>query len=358
MAAHLDHKLAAFTLAVGLLLGACQPSPEPTNDNGTESDDQATEEAAEDGAAGTGEEGDPAGAGEGGQNTDPETDNTDNTDNTADDGEAFLSEQAEYGEPALSDVSFGSSPSQSLDVYFPPGGPVAGAPTVVYYHGGAWAFGSKERISPLAKSLADIENLELTPTLVSVGYRLSSDDESASKSLQDAASGIRWIQEEGPGLWGADPDQVIAMGFSSGGTLAAEMALNGAGYDLPAPLAGYISESGVLSVTDFHDLGHNYPVELWLDCPEEGCSRERLARYSAENNVLATAPPAYIVFGEEDRIVSRFGAEALAASYEAIGIGCRFWGDEIFDTGHSAAGRGADMARIGAFLNGIDNMAC
>jgi acetyl esterase/lipase len=101
------------------------------------------------------------------------------------------------------------------DVYQPAS---AGAkrPVVVYMHGGSLINGHRQAI----------ENHRMLPALlaagcvvVSIDYRLAPETKLPAQ-IEDLEDAFRWVREQGPALFGADPNRIAASGGSAGGYLA------------------------------------------------------------------------------------------------------------------------------------------
>jgi dienelactone hydrolase len=60
------------------------------------------------------------------------------------------------------DIPYGDLPRQSLDVYVPSGG-ASGRPMVVFWHGGMWAWGSKEQYRFVGAALANSGYVAILP---------------------------------------------------------------------------------------------------------------------------------------------------------------------------------------------------
>jgi len=99
------------------------------------------------------------------------------------------------------------------DVYPAPG--EAARPVVVWLHGGCLIMGHRGDITAWQLNLY----LEAGYTVVCADYRLAPETKLPAiiDDLQDA---FRWVREEGPQLFQADPSRVAAVGHSAGGYLA------------------------------------------------------------------------------------------------------------------------------------------
>jgi acetyl esterase len=93
-------------------------------------------------------------------------------------------------------------------------------PIVVYLHGGGFVSGSINLNDSTCRILAAEGDL----VVVSVGYRLAPENP-YPVPLDDSDSALRWAQHMAQELFGADPSRLAVAGGSSGGALAAALAL-------------------------------------------------------------------------------------------------------------------------------------
>ncbi|MBZ5733434.1 alpha/beta hydrolase [Nocardioides sp. TRM66260-LWL] len=106
-----------------------------------------------------------------------------------------------------------------LDVYFPDGPPVTGAPVLLQVHGGGWSIGEKEQQGlPLMRHLA-----AKGWVCVAINYRLSP-RAAWPAHVVDVKRAIAWIRET-IADYGGDPEYLAITGGSAGGHLAALAAL-------------------------------------------------------------------------------------------------------------------------------------
>jgi acetyl esterase len=111
----------------------------------------------------------------------------------------------------------GSAGDIRLRLYRPDGrGPF---PLLLNLHGGGWVRGSIELEDFLCHELAEAVNC----VVASVDYRLAPENRYPA-ALDDAYAALEWIAEEA-GALGADAGRIAVMGSSSGGNLAASLAL-------------------------------------------------------------------------------------------------------------------------------------
>jgi len=92
-------------------------------------------------------------------------------------------------------------------------------PAVAFFHGGGWALGNLDTDDHICRALANRANC----VVVSAGYRLAPENPFPA-SLIDSYAVTKWISEYGASV-GADPDRIVVAGDSTGGNLAAAVAL-------------------------------------------------------------------------------------------------------------------------------------
>jgi acetyl esterase len=113
-------------------------------------------------------------------------------------------------------------------VYDPTGD--AGAPVVVFLHGGGFVMGSLDGHDPVCRELAT----RVGCIVVSVDYRLAPEHPYPA-GLDDATAAFRWVRAHAAAL-GGDPARVAVAGDSSGGNFAAAVSLRLLEAGEPVPL--------------------------------------------------------------------------------------------------------------------------
>ena len=113
--------------------------------------------------------------------------------------------------------------------YRPPGA-AAGAPLLVFYHGGGFVMGDLESHDAACRLICRDAGVHV----LAVDYRLAP-EHPAPAAVEDAYATYRWAREHAAGL-GADPRRVAVGGDSAGGCLAAVVTVlaRDAGDPLPA----------------------------------------------------------------------------------------------------------------------------
>lgn len=232
-----------------------------------------------------------------------------------------------------------------LDLHVPLSASVESpVPVVVWIHGGAWMFGSRELLPP------DWELGSVAQLLIDAGIAVASIDYRHAREapfpaqLHDVKAAIRYLRAFAPEL-GLDPERVGVWGESAGGHLAALSALV-TDPDLEGRLGVKEGHSRVsvavcfYPVTDFDHMpsgGYEMP-EAMRDAvmndfgevpttPEDeilggsaNASEEGRRAISALTYVTAAAPPFLFIHGAEDRGVPPLQSELLSAALADAGV--------------------------------------
>ncbi|HEY7031559.1 MAG TPA: alpha/beta hydrolase [Thermomicrobiales bacterium] len=182
----------------------------------------------------------------------------------------------------VANIRYGDADDHNLlDLYRHRSRP-AGGPTLVYFHGGAFAIGKKSREArPLLYRLASQGWV-----CISANYRLGPAARFPNAHV-DAKKVIAWVRRHGR-EYGADPAVVFVAGSSAGGHLAALAALTP---NDPAFQPGF--EDADTSVTAAICL---YGYYGGLDAGEPLPS-------SPEAHVRTDAPPFFVAHGDLDTVV-------------------------------------------------------
>jgi len=198
----------------------------------------------------------------------------------------------------------------ALDVHRPAPG-LAGAPVVVFLHGGSWRHGDRLGYRFVGQRLAAAGALVLVPD-----YR-KAPGHAFPDFMHDAAAAVAWARDNASRL-GGDPDRLFLMGHSAGAHIVALLATDGrylaqAGLR-PADLAGVVALAGpydFLPLTDPELREVFGPEARW---PES----------QPVNFVGGDEPPFLLMHGDRDRIVWPRNSERLAARLAAAGSEARY----------------------------------
>lgn len=181
----------------------------------------------------------------------------------------------------------------------------SGQPVLVYFHGGGMVMGSNHSFEPLARTLA----AESNATVVSVDYRLAPENPPPAQ-FDDAYSATAWVADHADQL-GVDVTRLAVVGDSTGGSIAAAVALAARDHDGPniccqvllypgldrdmaAPSITALAHAPMLSLDDInylHDL-----ADSGAGAPHDPY---RVPAYATD---LSGLPPAIVVTGECDPI--------------------------------------------------------
>ncbi|KAF9972146.1 hypothetical protein BGZ73_004778 [Actinomortierella ambigua] len=160
---------------------------------------------------------------------------------------------------AVASDGWRASADITLDIYRP-NEVVMGddRPVLIYIHGGgSWTKGSKRITGPLVTEMLNQEWV-----VVSIDYRRSS-RAGYPTQLIDCKRALRWIKAE-IDAFGGNPNNLVVAGDSSGGHLAAMLALtpNEPAYqpgfeDVDTTVQGCVAQTAILDLTDMHGYYHD-----------------------------------------------------------------------------------------------------
>ncbi len=243
----------------------------------------------------------------------------------------------------------------ALDLYLPDG--VEDPPLIIWVHGGAWRFGSKD-------SVGAVDLVRHGFAIASVSHRLSS-VAAFPAQVHDLKAAVRFLRANSERL-GFDGSRIAISGASSGAHLAALVAVtNGStahegtlgdftrtSSDVQA-LVSYFGASNLLTILDQSTpfgLSVRVPaLELLLGGPLE--EREDLARLASPvHYVDAGDPPMYLLHGDQDPQMPISQTHELHGAARKAGI------DVVFDVVHGARHGGEAfytperIAAVAAFL--------
>lgn len=222
---------------------------------------------------------------------------------------------------ALTDIPYGDSPRQRLDLFVPKGDGGTGkrtvgdnqipltksgkSPLIIFFYGGGWSSGTRKGYSFIGKAFA------ATGCAVVVPDFGKHPDAPYPEFLEDCAKAVRWARDNAERL-DADPDMIFLAGHSSGGYNAAMLALDarwlhGAGVPHDA-IAGWL---GLSAPYDFLPLDVAASIRTFSHVPEK-----LLPSTQPINKVTPGSPPAFFSNGAPDTIVGKYHVENMAEEYE------------------------------------------
>jgi acetyl esterase len=142
---------------------------------------------------------------------------------------APLSARAPLGVAVAERLLPGPAGQLHARLYTPAEAPAQAGPLLVYFHGGGWVRGSVATHDPSCRLLAHLAGVRV----LSVEYRLAPEHRYPA-AADDALAAYAHVARE-PESFGADPARLAIGGDSAGGNLAAALALDLRGSDLPQP---------------------------------------------------------------------------------------------------------------------------
>jgi acetyl esterase/lipase len=215
----------------------------------------------------------------------------------------------------------------TLDIYRPRGLKQPN-PTLMYFHGGGWTSGSKERAS-----LTFLPYFELGWTVVNVEYRIASVSP-APAAIEDCRCALRWIHQNAR-EYNIDVTRIVVSGNSAGGLLALTTGMlppasgldRGCAEDLgPQPIpaggpkvAAIINWYGITDVGELLDgpRARSFAI-AWLGST---LNREEIARRASPlTYVRPGLPPVLTIHGNADPDVPYSQAVRLHEALQAAGV--------------------------------------
>jgi len=195
------------------------------------------------------------------------------------------------------DIGYGDDERQRLDIYRPRG--AAGAPVIVFFHGGSWQIGSKETYRFVGRALAACGYVAVV-----AGYRLHPQVK-FPEFLADGAKALRWVNDN-IAAFGGDRRRLFIMGHSAGAYNAAMLALDAVwlsevGLDPIRHIAGFIGVSGPY---DFLPL-RNETLKIIFGGANRPVTQPITYAHGRK-------PPALLLTGTRDRVVNPGNASRLA----------------------------------------------
>ena len=216
-----------------------------------------------------------------------------------------------------------SSGPLTLDLYTPLKAVHKLSPVLVYVHGGSWCTGDNSippNLEPVINQLR-----ENGYTIVSINYRLVSDEIKFPIPITDVKDSLRWLHKNSAD-YKIDSTNIGILGISAGAHLAMMAAYsNNSLFVDDSILASYSSK--VRYVVDFFgptDLSNqkNYDefetVDFFLGSLNE--SSELLKEASPINYLTSDSPETMIVHGKEDTIVPPQQSKLLMEKGKELGL--------------------------------------
>lgn len=198
-------------------------------------------------------------------------------------------------------IPYGKHPLQKLDVYMPT--KANGAPVIVFFHGGSWKGGHKERYKFVGRALARMGYVAVLP-----GYRLFPEVKFPG-FIEDGANATAWVQNNIRDF-GGDSSQIFIGGHSAGafnaGILATSQTYLQAGGFEPANLRGWIGLSGAYDFYPRPDLRAIFPLNAGT-------------KWKPVDLIKGRQVPALLIHGKLDWIVNISNSRAMTRALKKAG---------------------------------------
>jgi acetyl esterase/lipase len=216
------------------------------------------------------------------------------------------------------DIAFGESDQQKFDFFLPAG--VRPAPVVVCWFGGAFWGSSRAQLRDLAAFFAAHGFAAVTP-----GYFLGTRDGSGASwpyAIYDAKAAVRFVRANAKDL-GVDPDQIVALGYSSGAYLAMMVGFTPNLRELEGSGVALSESSKVSAVIEIAGVcDRRRTVGLPLALLGRGFE-DKFDLRVASSPIIYVSPntvPVYILHGKQDHVSDVSSATQLAAALEAAHV--------------------------------------
>jgi acetyl esterase/lipase len=211
----------------------------------------------------------------------------------------------------LSNVSYGSDPSQTMDIYLPKQWDTT-TPVILVIHGGGWVSGDKDDAHGLLVMFAQ-QYPECA--VVNLNYRLASESSPAfPKQPQDIASAVRKLRED----YNLS-QKYFVYGSSAGGFLAMMYAY---AFDSTNLVQGVFSSVGLCDLTDskFQSGSSRMYADVIVGPGSFTTDTAKYLEASPVNYIDEETPPTIAFYGEDDSLVPVSQKVILAEELEANGV--------------------------------------
>jgi acetyl esterase/lipase len=274
----------------------------------------------------------------------------------------------------IQDIVYSEETGGRLDLAYPSSrGP---HPVIVWVHGGGWISGSKDYGVP---DYLRTEIERSNAVTVAVDYRLAHRDATGAPvdvfpaAVYDVKTAVRFIKAHAD-EYDLDADGIVLAGASAGGHLAA-LAGTSAALGLLEPdglppalarvdstVAAVVDVVGISDVAAWSTVDSAWarePVADFLGCPawtdgDVDCPADAYARASVAPYLSPLSPPAFLAYGGQDWLVppAQQGRPLYDRWAAVLGSDAVVY-DESPADGHELDGRGIDLVRLHAFLDGV-----
>ncbi len=214
------------------------------------------------------------------------------------------------GIEVIRDLAYGSDPRQVLDVFRSGSAPAGGLPVAIFVHGGAFVRGSKRTDEELYDNV--LYWFARQGFLgINLEYRLAPQS-TYPGGADDVAAAVAWLHVQ-VARWGGDPQRLLLIGHSAGGTHAASYVFDTALGYRGRHLAGLVLISARLRADDLPVNPNADAVKAYF-----GDDSGRYDERSPVSHCAGSDLPVFVVIAEfENPLLDVYGLEMayrLAAS--------------------------------------------
>ncbi len=188
------------------------------------------------------------------------------------------------------DVSYGPDPRHGLDIYAPKDRPATALPVVMFFFGGGFIEGSKNRDAQWISGNVAAHFARNQMIGITANYRLAPQFQWPEGS-RDVARAVDWVREH-IGEYGGDPGRIAIMGHSSGASHVASYALR----DDLCPAEGQVIKAAILL------SGAYAPNPAVPDPRQAAYYGEDTSKYSQMGSLgnVKSSVPVFILVAEND----------------------------------------------------------
>lgn len=209
-------------------------------------------------------------------------------------------------------VSYGSDPEQTMDVYLPAGRSEETTPVIILLHGGFWVAGSKEDMNFVVPT---IRQKFPNHAIVNMNYRLATNVSTAyPKQINDIDAVMDKLENSGYHV----SDDYALIGFSAGAHLSM---LYGYAFNDDNDVKAVCSVVGPADFTDPAYTAHDmYASVALILTGTETPTPDMIAEVNPVAHITAQAPPTITFYGGIDPLVPPSQGPRLEAALNAAGV--------------------------------------
>lgn len=211
----------------------------------------------------------------------------------------------------LLNVAYGPDMQQIMDVYLPEGRD-ENTKVIVLVHGGAWASGSKNDVTPLVSVL---QQRFPDHAVVNIDYRLATETSPAlPKQTDDIETMLDYLEAAGYHI----SDDYAFIGFSAGAHLSMLYAY---AHDTDSDVKAIVNIVGPADFTDPEYLSHElYPFAALYLTGTSTPTMEQIEAISPAGYITAQSAPTLTFYGGQDPLVPASQGPGLKAKLDAAGV--------------------------------------